>query len=275
VSFRAKLTLRYPPRAPTNRVRYVYNVDGSLESATTPMMLDRVIVVEKPFNRSFKFATDAPRDGLVAEWLLFEGGGNTVYDTSGNSIHCTVGGNYRWVRLPSGKQALELDGSTAGLVCRRSDKSTVLPDGFTFMAWVNPYDLTGRRWLIAKSVTTFHVMLEGGYFGLWVNDDTLPDYFKVSTYPRTVSVNAWHHLVAILDNNNQRWSLVVNGSLWASGSTPKKFNFRFDISPFTVCNMYGYDFFKGLLGMARFYNTLLGLDEVQSIYNVEKQLFEG
>jgi hypothetical protein len=275
MSFRAKLAIRYPPNAPLHRVRYRHSVDGSVEEVSTSLALSRVITTEKAFTKSYSFVADVPRDGLVAEWLLFEGSGNAIYDTSGDAIHCTVSGNYSWVKLPTGKYALALDGSTTQVWCRRSDKATILPNGFTFMAWVKPYNLAGRRWLLAKKGTDFQILLDNAIFWLWVNDGTLPDYFKVSTYPRTVSVNEWRHLAAILDNINQMWYLVVDGSLWASGSTPKKFSFLYSISPFTLLNNYGSSIFNGLLGLARFYSVPLGLDEVMSIYSVEKQLFVG
>ena len=88
-------------------------------------------------------------DGVVASWLMDEGSGNTVYDTSGNNNHGTIYGA-TWVDSPYGK-ALSFDGVDDYIEVNDSD-SLDITDEITIMSYVNiDADITVPSTIVAKA----------------------------------------------------------------------------------------------------------------------------
>ena len=75
------------------------------------------------------------KGSAIGIWLLDEGGGTTINDSSGNKNHGELQGG-RWVETPTGQSALSLNGVNDRVIIPDSE-SLYADKAWTITAWVN------------------------------------------------------------------------------------------------------------------------------------------
>ncbi len=98
-----------------------------------------------PLNRNHPLA-----QGLVGSWTFNEGGGGTVYDTSGNGHDGTLASDVSWTTSSDGPSLL-FDASTTGVLCGTFDVGTEL----TLVVSVKTGGLTANTSILMKRLSAW------------------------------------------------------------------------------------------------------------------------
>ncbi|MXV78688.1 LamG domain-containing protein [Candidatus Poribacteria bacterium] len=151
-------------------------------------------------------------EGLVGAWLLDDGTGTTVADSSGNKLDGEVSaGTPAWVE---GKfdGALEFGGSDMVTI---PDNDALDLTSFTIAAWIKSPATTGRWHVIAAKEARNPTGRNYGIFG-HVNNGSIHYSFtsggwKSFDAPTNVTDGAWHHVAATYERPN--FKLYIDGEL--------------------------------------------------------------
>ena len=151
-------------------------------------------------------------EGLVGAWLLDDGTGTTVADSSMNKLNGEVSiGTPEWVE---GKfdGALEFSGSDMVTI---PDSDALDLTSFTIAAWIKSPATTGRWHVIAAKEARNPTGRNYGIFG-HVNNGSIHYSFtsggwKSYDAPTNVTDGAWHHVAATYERPNFR--LYIDGEL--------------------------------------------------------------
>ena len=206
-----------------------------------------------------------PALGLVAAYGFEEANGTQVVDSSGGANTGTVSGA---TRTPSGRfgAALAFDGVNDWVTVNDAN-SLDLTTAMTLEAWVFPtVTPSGWRTLIAKEASGrlcyyLHAGTDNGNrpaAGVYVGAD------RVLYGTTTAATNAWTHLAATYDGQQQRF--YVNGAQVASRSQTGASLTSTSALRIGGNGPFG-EFFAGRIDEVRIYNRVLTATEIQTDMN--------
>ncbi|MEQ9491210.1 MAG: LamG-like jellyroll fold domain-containing protein [Alphaproteobacteria bacterium] len=172
-------------------------------------------------------------NGLLAYWKLDEGDGSTIEDSAiggaghqgdvfdGGSIHADA----PWVNespLVLGPNAvgrsIAFDGVDDRLIAGRGpDDVLAITGDVTLEAWVRPNSVEGTQTIInfageggqESDNVLYQLELRAG--GLVRTFHEAGTGFFVNDFDAGITANAWHHIAAVKDDNEQTWTVYVNG----------------------------------------------------------------
>ncbi len=109
---RLKYPINYPHDVAKLRLEYDTPTPTTVDVDAVRRFEEGRIIYESPlidYHSYLRLIQPIVRDGLVAEWLFFEGSGTILHDTSGQGNHGTIYGS-TWQKLATGKWVLHHDG---------------------------------------------------------------------------------------------------------------------------------------------------------------------
>jgi len=210
--------------------------------------------------------------GLVANWLFYNGAGDTLYDYSGKGNHGNINGA-KWTDKEQAGWALDFDGVDDYVDCG-NDASLDNFTALTLTAWVNGQQQTNLVWFSGGTYSNEIILhFQGAGFYLVASDGTASGYLDWDSNP---PLNEWVHLAATWDGSTMK--LYQNGVpqattlAFSGGSEGKLTNStrRYIGHRFNSANPW----FKGLIDEVRIYNRALSEDEIKKIYEDEKAMFK-
>ena len=140
-------------------------------------------------------------NGLVGAWLLDDGGGDTVEDSSDNGLDGQIAkGAPKWVKGKFGG-AMEFGGADMVTV---PDNAALDLKSFTLSAWVNIPKITDRWQIIATKENRNPTSRNYGIFG-HVNTGVIHYSFTTGNWKSfnaktKVTDGKWHHIAATYKN---------------------------------------------------------------------------
>jgi len=228
---------------------------------------------------------DNHEDNLVACWHFDEGGGSTVYDSSGNNNHGTIHGT-NWTSGVSGN-ALDFDG-VDDYVSLPVGPTTGLETPYVSVeAWVYLNNNENRQVIFAYRPACsgnlgLGYMLQvdvKGTVSFSIGNGSPP--YKYTKSDTTLELNRWYHVVGSYDGNYINVS--VNGELEGSYTISTSIDYTDRCTsdpPYKNCIIGSlirysggyYHFFDGILDEVRVYNRALSISEIQAHY---KEYMDG
>jgi len=220
-------------------------------------------------------------EGLISYWNFDEGSGSTAVDTApaGYLNTGTLINDPQWVSSPFGSALSFNAGSDQYVSMLNNDDSLSIPSGgITITAWINAYDVSGVRNILAKDK---EATTSRGNYSLAVVDGKLRFGFsQASDYgdnwidtQNTISPNRWY-FVAITHTfgNSVTTAIYIDGdsqplSAWQCDwgcnpdSAPATFTDPLYIGK-SICNGENFD---GLIDEVRIYNRVLSPEEFEYI----------
>lgn len=222
-------------------------------------------------------AAAVPQTGLIAQWKLNETGG-TVANEDVAGLDATVQGGALFVPGKI-KNALEVNNGTDGLGSKYaqapSTSATVndVQEGtYSISAWFRPYSVPS-----GTGASQFYsiVTKSGQHMGLVYNSQQKfvarhylagPTLMIANSGTATYPINAWHHVVSVVDKAAGTLKLYVNGTLAGTQSfTPNAAAFEYGTTPFRI-GISGTEWAAdGIVDQVRVYNAALTEAEIQEL----------
>lgn len=234
--------------------------------------------------------------GLISYWNFDEGSGSIVDDTS-TADHGNTGtlmNNPQWVSSPFGS-ALEFNATTDQYISTlNNDDSLSIPSGgITITAWINAYDVSGVRNILAKdkeattsrgnySLAIFEGRLRFGF------SETPDPYDEENDYGDnwidtqiSISPNRWYFVaVTHTYGNSSETAIYIDGvsqplSAWNCdwGCDPDSMPATFANDPLyigkSICD--GWQF-EGMIDEVKIYNVALSPEEIPYIPVLDNDL---
>ncbi|MCW1310070.1 MAG: DUF2341 domain-containing protein, partial [Candidatus Nanoarchaeia archaeon] len=211
-------------------------------------------------------------DGLKASWNFDEGGGSSVFDSSGNSNNGTLYNGVTWTAGKFGS-ALNFDGVNDYVLVQDSETLRVTDD-FSFEAWIYPYsfgeNVYGR--LLDQNSTE-------GYIFYVKNDSGKNQSLSVgfgngtasSTYDslnESIYLNTWQHVIVTFNKSlsSNQIKFFVNNV--ARGTATRTTSVYAGTSNLYIGNRAQLDrTFNGTIDEVRIYNKSLSTSEIADLYN--------
>lgn len=140
------------------------------------------------------------RENIVAAWLMDEGAGKKVGDSTGNHADGSITGNVEWVDGKFGK-ALRFDGATTYVQIPFNAKFQVLNTGsFTFAAWINTEILASVRGNYLAGAQQMDLNgLGRTWMGLYdVTDEAYCYFGNGRTLGTPAVVGEWYHFAVVI-----------------------------------------------------------------------------
>lgn len=228
-----------------------------------------------------------PRDGLMAEYLL----DLNANDSSDNNNKGTINGAVPTTdRFGNVNGALLFDGVDDTV--RVENHSTLHSDrGLTLSGWlkVTSYD-QDKDWQIIfwkgePQLLSHAIQRE---YGLWLNKNGLLHFnstpadgnrqISYNTKPGLVEAGKWAHFVCIVDNDNGKMALYLNGKLIEDTHPVDSYgrgNIRTSSGPLVFGNSgladvnANRDYLKGALDDVRIYSRVLSTSEIEALYKAK------
>lgn len=209
--------------------------------------------------------------GLAGYWLMNEGGGNTVYDISGNGHHGTITGA-TWTGGKFGS-ALSFDGSNN--VDTGWDAGKDL-SAFSVVAWVYPQASSdGDYYIVDQSAGSYSLALRHD------KDNNQVEAFCFSgagtlhgvlmTGSSTFMANTWYHVAYTYNASGS--VLYLNAVSKDTGDGAD--NLRDGTETLHIGSEYDdSDAFIGLIDNVEIFDRALSASEVQSLHTAPFQMFE-
>ncbi len=242
-----------------------------MKTAKLALVCVGLVIISLVFTKG-SYAEINPED-IAGIWLLNEGEGDTVEDTSGNENHGTMEGNIEWVEGKFGK-ALEFDGEVGSIVKVPSSNIgtaeqltvsvLVKPDEQTLGTYGDHKDIIrshkfgGGKWGFTthggfnnSNKIRFHIVWIEGGDRWWMNQDEL------------VAVkDEWNYLTMILDRAEGKATFYRNGQFIAEITS------TVGVKPVTTGFAIGSDHagpFKGVVDEVAIFNTALDEENISLI----------
>jgi Concanavalin A-like lectin/glucanases superfamily len=156
--------------------------------------------------------------GLVGYWKLDAASGTSATDSSGNSYTGTVTGTATWVSGISGN-AFSFNGSTKIQATGLTDS----PANCTLAAWANLTTAdTGGSEIVSLGDHVFIRVDESSTLKAYIYNGS--SYVSVS-YAKTFAGTGWHHFAAVFDDDNNTFTLYVDGAQVATASTASSISY--------------------------------------------------
>jgi len=213
------------------------------------------------------------REGLVGNWLFYNGAGGKLYDFSGYGNHGDIIGP-KWVDGPYG-WALNFDG-VDDYVNIPDDPSLDNPDTVTWLAWVYidtlPFD-TYRK-VICRGDDTETMIIAGQQRGdtLYIQTRT-GGTWGTSVNTGTLSAGTWYHIGLTWDNTTLRGYL--NGSEYGSTTDAGLKSVSSVLRIGEDSYQLGVNPWDGKIDDVRIYDRVLSENEIKSHYEATKPLYVG
>jgi len=268
---RLKYPINYPHDVAKLRLEYDTPAPVTVDVDAIRRFEEGRIIYESPlidYHSYLRLIQPIVRDGLVGEWLFFEGAGDVLHDTSGQGNHGTIYG-MTWQQLETGKWVGYFDGVddyvwvpysasldfggvtnlTVEKICKLNKKGVEQYSGREkqFLIGYDSYDDSWAFWL--------HI--GGGWRGL----RDLPKTF-------TPEIGRWVHLVGVYDGSKIR--LYVNGVVDRERTQAGGLD---DVDTGLAIGRRGgeaLNFWNGAIALVRIYNRVLSPDEIQQLYELAK-----
>jgi len=200
--------------------------------------------------------------GLFCHWLMNEGGGNTLYDVSGNNNVGAFVGDVSWV---SGKfgPTLNFPGSTDYVSIINAKTYTKL----TISVWINGsyFDASGTHMVISGLSSQTYIV---------VNNRALGCVIK-STFHNsgvTLSTNTWYHVVCTYDGVRVKIYLDGNEILDAAETTDPPANQKFYVGTYGSSPS-SFEFY-GMIDNLMIFDIALTATEIIELYRNPFCMFE-
>ena len=153
-------------------------------------------------------------DDIVGLWLMDEGSGKVIADSSGNGNDGEIIGDLKWVDGKFGK-ALEFPGESMNLVQVPNSDALNPTTGITIMAWGWLVDGAGNnRRFLQKSTpgsdNQYRLLLEWGQFKFDAGPGVSPKEITTAVFPE----GEWHHVAGVYDG--KEIAIYVDGDKVAS-----------------------------------------------------------
>ena len=229
------------------------------------------------------------KNGLVAEYLFYEGSGTVLHDTSGNGNHGTINGA-TWTKLSNGKWSLSLDGSDDyvsmpnNLINNMYSNNQNLPNYMTIEVLFKPLnDIWGV--IGVTNIAPFDNPTE--YIPFIYSDSNhniiIADWSgHANIYNSDMhSTPTFYHIVEVLTHtpsNTEVLETYINGQFKASlakniSAWPEvPYNYLGIAYTGGVWNNNGWQKLQGFIALVRIFNYALSSSEVSTLYNMAKQL---
>lgn len=198
---------------------------------------------------------------LVAHYDFEEGAGDTITDVSGNGNTGDLFRTPSWVTGKSGT-GLEFDINTEdkgdyAIIPDTSGSLTINGD-FSLALWIKRKPGSrGDEWFLRKP----------GTYEWKITNDT--PYFLIYTpgvavvTPSKLELSRWYHLVATYNQSTQIVSIYIDGELDTTAAVGAELNLT---AHDHILGHSGDACLNGTLDDVRFYNKVLNLSEIQSLY---------
>ena len=248
--------------AATGAFRYVPAAGAVGQDSFTFRVRDGQLWSE-PGTMSVTITAPAPAPtGVRGQWLMDEGSGTTVRDSSGWNNHGTVQGTVAWGPGRSGS-GLVLDGS-GGYVQVPEAASLDLSGPMTVAAWVRPQVLA-TQYLVKKATQSrdgFELSLSSSGRGFFrANEVASGNLYRVdatSVHP----LGTWVHLAGTYDGTTMRF--YVDGVLQGSVAGPSAVATN-GLALGIGAEPGGYRKFRGGLDEVRVYDRALTAQEISAL----------
>jgi hypothetical protein len=259
----------------------VKKIEATIDGVTQQLDVARTLVgsrfnvetAEVDFENLASLDKDIPRDGLVLEFLMSEGAGTTLYDTSrmsppnnGSIVGAT------WQQLATGKWVLSFDGADDKVTVPDSVSLDSITSEITILAWVwfrdpTAYDyqrVVCKSWSGWPPWTVWIYNNRCVFFNITSGNTS---YYIVTS--GTVKYRDWSYLACVFDGDLHVYIDLVKESK-AVGVTGIDTN---DLD--VVIGNWGRGDrpFNGLIGLVAIYNRALTEDEISEIYDITRVYF--
>jgi Concanavalin A-like lectin/glucanases superfamily len=221
----------------------------------------------------YQFLAGGPT-GPAGQWLMDEGGGTTLNDSSGSGNTATLSGGTSWTSGRTGgtDHAVALDGSTgfaqtAGPVLHTSQS-------FSVAAWVRLATTSTGRWVTAVSqngsaTSSFVLSYDGSSWAFAVNsaDSNSPTPYRLAASAPVVA-GRWTHLVGVYDAGPQQLQIYVNGVLAGTLANVSPYDSRSTLDIGRALWASGWrDWFPGDVDDVQVWNRVLYPSDIQALAN--------
>lgn len=160
----------------------------------------------------------------VGMWLLDEGKGDVIRDSSGNGLDGTITGNLKWVKGKFGS-GLQYVGNGSDFASVKHRDSMDL-ETYTLMAWTKLTDRADYQCIVGKE-EPFGV----GNYSLFLNKETkkpinefwIKGVYKGILAKTVITDDEWHHVAGTYDKKFMKIYVdgVMEGQMAESGSPDK------------------------------------------------------
>jgi hypothetical protein len=218
-----------------------------------------------------------PPPGLVADWKLNEGSGNTAHDSSGHGNTGTLVAGPTWVSGRNGQPALSFNGSTEQYVDVGDLADLQLTGSMTVSAWfeARAFSTTADMPIVSKRGYSpnrgWQLYTDGNNvaFDVAVDGST---YVARYASPN-LNTGTWYHVVGVFDAPAKTLDIycngqLVDGTLWSPSSAAipsSQFNSGLHVNLGRSAGANPGQLFDGEVGEVRIYNEALTAAEVQAI----------
>ena len=268
---RLKYPINYPHDVAKLRLEYDTPSPVTVDVDAIRRFEEGRIIYETPlidYHSYLKLVQPIVRDGLVAEWLFFEGAGDVLHDTSGQGNHGTIYGS-TWQKLDTGKWVLYHDGVDDYEEVPYSTSLNVSAS-FTLETLVKT-DVGGHEGVIGITSDGRYAYFDGFFIRKHAGESRYRYCVNIdgTRYPITGSYiidGAWHHLIFTFDGATvaiyEDGILRVTKSIAGSVVIPTR-PLRIGLLPYL-------SYFVGYIALARLYNRSLTEDEISELYELAK-----
>ena len=303
---KANTVYKYPINSPSYRYikvdpasykKYPWKVVESTYTFSVTPTYQNNKFVEQTDSVSFDYKATASNpvyDGLVLEYLFYEGSGTVLHDTSGNGNHGTIYGT-TWTQLSNGKWALYFDGVDdyvsipKDLLNNLYEYNKNLPNYMTIEVIFKPLNkiwtiigAVGNEPFTGATTNAPHIYsdVDGKIkLGSWMDTCHVLDTGIISS-------PTFFHIVGIFkhaSNMDETIEAYVNGqfkgssTVVTSGWQSVPYNYIGVLFTGSGCwnSNNKWDPLQGYIALVRIFNYALSSSEVSTLYNIAKKLIPG
>ncbi len=211
------------------------------------------------------------RLNLAAHWIMNEGGGNRIYDVSGNSNTGNfAAGSAAPTWAEGGKRsALKFDGSNDSIEVADHPTLEISPS-VTVSAWINTNTVSGAHDIVGRFRTNGHriwTLFTAGNDMYFTPGDSSGNYnsaYDTNAGAGSLAVNTWYHFVGTVGGS--RIKVFVNGVQKNDKAGPSAL-YTGSTDPYHIgMRGGGSNYFSGFIDNIRIYSRALSLEEIQALY---------
>ena len=223
--------------------------------------------------RSVEGVTNTTDAGLVAYYMMNEGSGTTLWDSSGTGNNATITGSPTW---PAGMKGLAIKFSgSSQFASAVSSTSLNITGSITLAGWFK-CEKTGfaTQRIVQKGVQTvddgYELSLSSaGAVFFRLNDKSGGDskyrINSTTTYP--LNGSAWMHAAATFDASTNTMKLYING-VQEGGSLTGPGTIGSNTDPLSIARQSdNNDYYQGQIDELRVYNVALSQTDIQALMN--------
>ncbi len=200
--------------------------------------------------------------GLVGYWTFDEGGGTTVYDSSGNGNNGILYNSPSWQSGSSCESGSCILFNGTNNYVNIPNSSSLNPKDISVSLWMYWNGGVGEQNMVTKENSYEYRVSSGS-----INYATNPWAWRGGASP--VTAGQWYHVVAVHQGNGNQ-KIYINGV--ETYNTASGGDIASNASVVTIGARGGgtWSFYNGLLDEVRIYNRALSAGEILTIYNSQK-----